>query len=91
MAGGYSAGMYETPLTGLVLSGGGARAAYQVGVLRAIARLRRETLGPRSRLRSPFGIIVGTYSSLFVAAPFLLLTGVKRDWSKVKDTAPAKA
>jgi NTE family protein len=27
--------MYETPLTGLVLSGGGARAAYQVGVLRA--------------------------------------------------------
>lgn len=52
--------MYETPLTGLVLSGGGARAAYQVGVLRAIARLRRERLGPRSRLRSPFGVIVGT-------------------------------
>jgi NTE family protein len=39
--------MYETPLTGLVLSGGGARAAYQVGVLRAIAQLRREALGPR--------------------------------------------
>ncbi len=38
-----------------------------------------------------FGIIIGTYSSLFVAAPFLLLTGVKRDWSKVKDTAPAQA
>jgi preprotein translocase SecF subunit len=36
-----------------------------------------------------FGIIVGTYSSLFVAAPFLLLTGVKRDWSKVKMEAPA--
>jgi preprotein translocase subunit SecF len=31
-----------------------------------------------------FGIIIGTYSSIFVAAPFLLLTGVKRDWSKVK-------
>lgn len=28
------------------------------------------------------GIVIGTYSSLFVAAPFLLLTGVKRDWSK---------
>jgi len=39
-----------------------------------------------------FGIIVGTYSSLFVAAPFLLLTGVKRDWAKVKVGAePAKA
>lgn len=38
-----------------------------------------------------FGIIVGTYSSLFVAAPFLLLTGVKRDWSKVKTAAAAGA
>ena len=35
------------------------------------------------------GIVIGTYSSLFVAAPFLLLTGVKRDWSKVKATATA--
>src|SRR4029453_670082 len=26
-----------------------------------------------------FGIIIGTYSSIFVAAPFLLLFGVKRD------------
>lgn len=38
-----------------------------------------------------FGIVVGTYSSLFVAAPFLLLTGVKRDWAKVKAAAPAQA
>ncbi|CAD5373650.1 Patatin [Rubrivivax sp. A210] len=52
--------MHETPLTALVLSGGGARAAYQVGVLRALAHLRREALGPRARLRNPFGIIVGT-------------------------------
>ena len=36
-----------------------------------------------------FGIVIGTYSSLFVAAPFLLLTGVKRDWAKVKVAAPA--
>lgn len=34
-----------------------------------------------------FGIIIGTYSSLFVAAPFLLLTGVKRDWSKIAASA----
>ncbi len=52
--------MYETPLTALVLSGGGARAAYQVGVLRAIARMRRECLGPMARLRNPFGVICGT-------------------------------
>lgn len=52
--------MYETPLTALVLSGGGARAAYQVGVLRAIARMRRESLGPMARLRNPFGVICGT-------------------------------
>src|SRR6218665_3384679 len=31
----------ETPATGLLLTGGGARAAYQVGVLEAIADLRR--------------------------------------------------
>ncbi|MBK7261696.1 MAG: patatin-like phospholipase family protein [Rubrivivax sp.] len=60
--------MYETPLTGLVLSGGGARAAYQVGVLRAIARMRREKLGPRARLRSPFGVIVGTSAGAINAA-----------------------
>lgn len=39
---------------GLILPGGGARAAYQVGVLRAIADL----LPPRAA--SPFGIISGT-------------------------------
>jgi NTE family protein len=60
--------MYETPLTGLVLSGGGARAAYQVGVLRAIARLRHDALGPRSRLQSPFGIICGTSAGAINAA-----------------------
>ncbi len=52
--------MYETPLTALVLSGGGARAAYQVGVLRALARMRRHALGPMARLRNPFGVICGT-------------------------------
>jgi NTE family protein len=60
--------MYETPLTGLVLSGGGARAAYQVGVLRALAQLRREVLGPRSRLNNPFGVIVGTSAGAINAA-----------------------
>ncbi|MEM8935978.1 MAG: protein translocase subunit SecF [Pseudomonadota bacterium] len=29
-----------------------------------------------------WGIVIGTYSSIFVASPVLLATGVKRDWSK---------
>jgi NTE family protein len=43
--------------TALVLMGGGARAAYQVGVLRALGRIRREVGAPRA---NPFPIIVGT-------------------------------
>jgi NTE family protein len=58
--------MYETPITGLVLSGGGARAAYQVGVLRAIARLRRGS--GASQRRSPFGVICGTSAGAINAA-----------------------
>lgn len=42
------------PVTGLILSGGGARAAYQVGVLAAIADLSSD---PE---RNPFPVIVGT-------------------------------
>ena len=37
------------------------------------------------------GIFVGTYSSIFIAAPFLMATGVKRDWAKVKGPAAAAA
>jgi len=40
--------------SGLVLTGGGARAAYQVGVLKAIADIIPESS------RNPFGIICGT-------------------------------
>ncbi len=42
------------PRTGLILAGGGARAAYQVGVLKAIARMR----GPNST--NPFPVLCGT-------------------------------
>lgn len=41
--------------TGLILSGGGARAAYQVGVLSAIAELL-----PEESSHNPFPVIVGT-------------------------------
>ncbi|MEK8033885.1 patatin-like phospholipase family protein [Ideonella sp. DXS29W] len=60
--------MYELPLTGLVLGGGGARAAYQVGVLAAIARLRKKHLPERSIQRNPFGIITGTSAGAINAA-----------------------
>ncbi|MCA3241996.1 MAG: patatin-like phospholipase family protein [Rubrivivax sp.] len=60
--------MHEKPLTALVLSGGGARAAYQVGVLRALVRIRRSALGPRARLDNPFGVIVGTSAGAINAA-----------------------
>ena len=60
--------MVQPPITGLVLSGGGARAAYQVGVLRAIARLRREALGARGQAGNPFDVIVGTSAGAINAA-----------------------
>jgi NTE family protein len=56
------------PLTALVLGGGGARAAYQVGVLRELVRLRRAALGPRARPANPFGVIVGTSAGAINAA-----------------------
>ena len=39
-----------------------------------------------------WGVMVGTYSSIFIASPVLLILGVKRDWSKVaKSEGPASA
>jgi len=54
------------PCTGLLLTGGGARAAYQVGVLRAIGRLRREA--GDTALPSPYQVIVGTSAGGILAA-----------------------
>ena len=44
----------QDPLLGLVLTGGGARAAYQVGVLKGIAELLDR------KARNPFPIVTGT-------------------------------
>lgn len=60
--------MYETPLTALVLSGGGARAAYQVGVLHALMQLRREHGSAEQQQRNPFGILCGTSAGALNAA-----------------------
>jgi len=56
--------MNDTPerRTGLILAGGGARAAYQVGVLQAVAA----TLGKRAD--NPFPILVGTSAGALNAA-----------------------
>ena len=56
------------PPTGLVLTGGGARAAYQVGVLEAIAELRRIHAPEESPASSPFGVITGTSAGAINAA-----------------------
>lgn len=78
----------RTP-TGLVLTGGGARAAYQVGVLSAIMEL----LDPdwHSRFRNPFHIICGTSAGAINAAalacradrPHLGVRRIRRLWSSL--------
>ena len=50
------------PKVGLILTGGGARAAYQVGVLRAIAAML-----PKGA-RNPFPVICGTSAGAINAA-----------------------
>jgi len=67
---------YE-PVTGLVLPGGGARNAYQVGVLRAIA----DILPPENN--NPFPVITGTSSgginaALLASTAGEFRTGVER-------------
>ena len=57
------------PVTGLVLSGGGARAAYQVGVLQAIAQIRREAQAAGAAPHgNPFPVITGTSAGAINAA-----------------------
>ncbi|MFQ5935150.1 MAG: patatin-like phospholipase family protein [Acidiferrobacterales bacterium] len=67
----------NSPRTALVLSGGGARAAYQVGVLKAVSQLL-----PRDAV-SPFPIICGTSAGAINAAVLAIYAarfreGVKR-------------
>jgi len=52
----------DAPQTAIILSGGGARAAYQVGALRAIAHI----LGRNARM--PFPVICGTSAGAINAA-----------------------
>ena len=56
--------MMDSPL-GLVLSGGGARAAYQVGVLQALSELQRAC---DAQAGNPFDVICGTSAGAINAA-----------------------
>ncbi|HYP33745.1 MAG TPA: patatin-like phospholipase family protein, partial [Burkholderiaceae bacterium] len=57
--------MQAASTTGLILTGGGARAAYQVGVLRAVHRIRREAGAPPG---NPYPVLAGTSAGALNAA-----------------------
>lgn len=65
------------PAAALILTGGGARAAYQVGVLKAIAQTLRAAQRDRRRsaARNPFPILLGTSAGAINAAA--LATGAE--------------
>jgi NTE family protein len=56
----------DDAVTGLILTGGGARAAYQVGVLKAVAQIRRDAAPWRKD--NPFPVITGTSAGAINAA-----------------------
>lgn len=86
---------HGSPHVGLLLTGGGARAAYQVGVLQAIVELRRKHQPPppgspqNAPQPSPFSIITGTSAGAINAAALacsaddfrLAVTRLSRVWS----------
>lgn len=82
--------MTEHAKTGLILSGGGARAAYQLGVLRAIANILKEAGWPSHQ--NPFPIICGTSAGAVNAAALactannfaLGLRMLERVWSSIE-------
>jgi len=57
--------MHAASTTGLILTGGGARAAYQVGVLRAVHRIRRAAGAPPG---NPYPVLAGTSAGALNAA-----------------------
>ncbi len=59
--------LYGPPRTGLILTGGGARAAYQVGVLLAVDKLANHSR------RNPFPILCGTSAGAINAASIACL------------------
>jgi NTE family protein len=54
------------PTRALVLMGGGARTAYQVGVLKALGTMLAQHAGPNAAF--PFQVVVGTSAGALNAA-----------------------
>ena len=83
------AGSSSSPV-GLLLTGGGARAAYQVGVLKALAKMRRSH--QPAHQPSPFAIITGTSAGAINAAALacgaddfdLAVRRIARVWENVQ-------
>ncbi len=63
------------PTVGLVLTGGGSRSAYQIGVLMALAELM-------PRARNPFQVIVGTSAGAVAAG---VLASEAHQWRRAVD------
>jgi len=82
--------MTDYSKTGLILTGGGARAAYQVGVLRAVANLLKEAGWPATH--NPFPIICGTSAGAINATALACsadnfgggLRRLERIWSNIE-------
>ncbi|MFI4939129.1 MAG: patatin-like phospholipase family protein [Burkholderiales bacterium] len=82
--------MTKNGKTGLILTGGGARAAYQVGVLRAIADLLINAGWPAEQ--NPFPVICGTSAGAINAAALACnadnfgvgLRRLERIWSTIE-------
>jgi NTE family protein len=55
----------DNKVTGLVMTGGGARAGYQAGVLKAVAKIRRDCHAPPG---NPFHVLAGTSAGAINAA-----------------------
>ncbi len=80
--------MNSAPTTGLILTGGGARAAYQVGVLQAVAQIKRDA----GVSGNPFDIIAGTSAGAINAASLACaadrfdeaVDGLFELWSKLR-------
>ncbi|HYS56135.1 MAG TPA: patatin-like phospholipase family protein [Thermoanaerobaculia bacterium] len=70
--------MPEKPSSALVLTGGGARAAYQVGVLRAMARFL-----PNAKFDIITGVSAGAINAVFLASRSGLLSDIVEQLSAV--------
>ena len=78
--------MSRSQKTALVLTGGGARAAYQVGLLRFLARLM-----PDSHIPIITGTSAGAINAVFLAAHRGPLDAAAEELSQLDDNSQGQA